>query len=180
MTTRTSVLLNVRVMFVPELVFLAPVFFSISSNAGIDEKYIVDVGMVDVRYLKQFHAHWDEDSELGRTLHAAQQQCFVNEGCGVPIREDFANELMGKPGNSHPVLGENTTESEFEEALFVRGCDTCTRFDLEMNRLNENEPGWDDDFILNDLKEGKNMTPPYCLVLESHIKMVSMQVQMRV
>ena len=130
-------------------------FFSISSNAGIDEKYIVDVGMVDVRYLKQFHAHWGEDSELGRTLHAAQQQCFVNEGCGVPISEDFANELMGEPGQCYPVLGKNTTESEFEEALFVRGCDTCTRFDLEMNRLNENEPGWDDDFILNDLKEGK-------------------------
>jgi hypothetical protein len=98
----------------------------------------------------------------------------------VPISEDFANELMGEPGQCYPVLGKNTTESEFEEALFVRGCDICTRFDLEMNRLNENEPGWDDDFILNDLKEEKNMTPPYCLVLESHIKMASMRLQMRV
>jgi hypothetical protein len=58
-------------------------FFRIADNGFIDEKEIMDVGMVDVRYLKTFNAHYGDEGALGDLLYAAQEECFRYEGLGT-------------------------------------------------------------------------------------------------
>jgi hypothetical protein len=58
-------------------------FFRIADNGFIDENEIMDVGMVDVRYLKTFNAHYGDEGALGDLLYAAQEECFRYEGLGT-------------------------------------------------------------------------------------------------
>ena len=47
-------------------------FFIIADNGIIATKDIVDIGMVDMGYLKLFNAHYGEKSKLGDLLYDAQ------------------------------------------------------------------------------------------------------------
>ena len=40
-------------------------------------------------------------------------------------------------GNPYPILGKDTTEDDYEEALRVRSLDCCDQFDLECVRMHE-------------------------------------------
>lgn len=112
-------------------------FFNIAENSSIPSENIVDIGMVDVRYLKLFNAHYGEDTDLGRKLYAAQEQCFMHEGEGTQISPEFMDKLVGSGDSVYPILGRNTTQEDFEEAMFVLNRPTTTRFDLAMRRIDE-------------------------------------------
>ena len=40
-------------------------------------------------------------------------------------------------GNPYPILGKDTTENNYKEALLVRSLDYCDQFDLERVRMHE-------------------------------------------
>ena len=84
----------------------------------LNQKNIIDVGMVDVRYLKLLNAHYGEDSHLGQLLYDAQQQCFTYENEGTLISEDFAMKLIGDDDETYPKLGANTTKEDLREARY--------------------------------------------------------------
>ena len=50
-------------------------FWAITDNDVIREEEVVDIGMVDVRFLKAFNAHYGDDTELGKWLYKAQRDC---------------------------------------------------------------------------------------------------------
>ena len=56
-----------------------PCFFRISDNAGVKREQIIDLGMVDARYLKFFNSHYGEEGPIGNILHKAQKEYFENE-----------------------------------------------------------------------------------------------------
>ena len=121
-------------------------FFTIADNGYIEEEDIVDVGMVDVRYLKTFNAHYGDETKLGEMLYDAQQQCFDYDGEGIQISDEFMCQLVGSDEESYPKLGKVTSEEEYNEAMYVierSERQSTTRFDLEMWRMFED--GYDSD-----------------------------------
>ena len=67
---------------VPEKEFPARVFFRISDDAGVKSEDIVDLGMVDARYLRMYNSCYGEDSPSGKLMYRAQRECFENEKNG--------------------------------------------------------------------------------------------------
>ena len=47
-------------------------FFSIADNGKIDEKEIMDLKMIDCRWLRMFNAHYGEKGDIGDMLYEAQ------------------------------------------------------------------------------------------------------------
>ena len=88
--------------------------------------------MADIRYLKLFHTHYETDTEVGRLLKRAQAEAFVNESKGIRVpgivMDKLAVEAPGVP--VYPQLGPNTTQEDFEEALFVRNHLSTTLRDI--------------------------------------------------
>ena len=156
-------------------------FFTIADNGRIKSKNIIDVGMVDVRYLKLFNAHYGEDSHLGQLLYDAQQQCFIYENEGILVSEDFAVKLIGDDDDSYPKLGANTTEEDFREARYVLGRATTTRLDMELYRNEEDE---DNDVLdnikLSDLVPGRIETACLTLVASKMIEDINASVVTKV
>ena len=113
-------------------------FFAISEGK-IDAKNIMDLGMIDVRYLRSFNARYGDDSDLGETLYDAQQECFARENDGTKISQSYMEHLLQVDENvSYPILGPNTTEDDFDEAEFVIGNkQPVTRLDMEIQRCSE-------------------------------------------
>jgi len=126
------------------------VFFTIADNGRIASKDIIDVGMVDVRYLKLFNAHYGEDSHLGQLLYNAQHQCFAYENEGTLVNEEFAMSLLGDDNEMYPKLGANTTEEDLIGAIYVLGRTSTTRLDMEMYRSEEEDD--DDDDVLENMQ----------------------------
>lgn len=123
-------------------------FFNIAHNANIPEEEIVDIGMVDVRYLKLYNANYGDDTDLGRQLCKAQEQCFLYEKEGTQISEAFKKKLVGDDDTVYPILGENTSQEDFDEAMFVLNRPTTTLYDLAMHRMEE-----DSDSDMDDIYE---------------------------
>ena len=46
-----------------------PCFFRISDNAGVKREEIIDLGMLDARYLKLFNSHYGDEGPIGDMLH---------------------------------------------------------------------------------------------------------------
>ena len=122
--------------------------FTIADNGRIASEDIIDVGMVDVWYLKLFNAHYGEDSHLGQILYDAQQQSFAYENEGVLVSEEFAMSLIGDDNNTYPKLGANITEEDFWEATYILGRTSTTRLDMEMCHSEED----DNDDVLENTK----------------------------
>jgi hypothetical protein len=146
-------------------------FFTIANSGKIESNDIIDIGMVDVRYLKLFNAHYGEDNHLGQLLYNAQQQCFTYENEGILVSEEFAMTLIGDDDQTYPKLGPNTTEEDFREATYVIGRTSTTRLDMEMYRNEEDE---DDDVLenmpLSDLVPGRYETASLTLVASKMIE----------
>ena len=151
--------------------------FIIADNGIIESKDIIDVGMVDVRYLKLFNAHYGKDSHLGQLLYDAQQQCFTYENEGTLISEEFAMTLIGDDDQTYPKVGANTTKEDLREARYVLGRTSTTRLDMEMYRNEEDE---DNDVLenikLSDLVPGRYKTASLTLVTSKMIEDIKVSV----
>ena len=92
--------------------------------------------MADIRYLKLFHTHYETDTEVGRLLKRAQAEAFVNKGKGIPVPGVVMDKLAVEPPGVpvYPQLGPNTTQEDFEEALFVRNRSSTTLRDINRFR----------------------------------------------
>jgi len=121
-------------------------FFTIADNGRIESKDIIDVGMVDVKYLKLFHSHYGEDSHLGQLLYDAQQQCFTYENEGTLVSDELAMTLIGDDDQMYPKLGANTTEEDLRGATYVLERTSTTQLDMEMYRSEKDD---DDDVLEN-------------------------------
>ena len=56
--------------------------FKILDDANILPTKIVDLGIVDARYLKLYTAHHRNESHMGELLYKAHKSCFDSEGKG--------------------------------------------------------------------------------------------------
>ena len=58
---------------------------------------------------------------MGRLLKRAQAEAFVNEGKGIPVPGVVMDKIAAEPPGVpvYPQLGPNTTQEDFEQALFV-------------------------------------------------------------
>ena len=90
-------------------------------NYGPVNQKLGDIGMVDVRYLKLFNAHYGEESELGALLYDAQKQCFSCEKESTKVKEDFANKLIGDEDDVYSRFVPNITKDDLREATYVLG-----------------------------------------------------------
>ena len=100
-------------------------YFRIGDNAGLDAREIVHPRMMDIRYWKLFHTHYETDSDLGRLLKRAQTKAFDNEHKGIPVTPTVISKLTEESPNigstvHYPILGPNTTPADYDEAMFVR------------------------------------------------------------
>ena len=59
------------------------VVIRIADNRIIDNKEIIDVGMVEVRYLKLINTHYGGDSQAGQNILKNQKECFQHEHNGT-------------------------------------------------------------------------------------------------
>lgn len=83
--------------------------------------------MINVQYWLAYHAHYGEESLLGRALLEAQSDQIVVEGCGVPISDDMLKRIKLETGNiAYPALLTNTSEDMYKEAVFVMNSKACT------------------------------------------------------
>ena len=112
-------------------------FLPNSPNAGVEREQIIDLGMVNARYLKLFNAHCDEYGAIGDMLHKAQKECFEYKNMGTCVSETSMTILSAKSGAVYPILGPSTTEKDFDEARFITSTATCTTLDLKRYRLYE-------------------------------------------
>ena len=78
---------------------------------------IIDLSMIDVRYLKTFNSEYGAETELAERLMDAQAQCFLYEGRGVQVSEKLVTQLVGDPNGKYPILGAGTTKEDYEEAM---------------------------------------------------------------
>ena len=119
-------------------------FFSIADNGSIGSEEIIDIGMIEARYLKLYNAHYGERNDMGKTVYQAQEQCVRQQGKGVKVSTVFADKLLHEiPNKTYPILGKNTTDDDLREAMYVMSRSTTTRLDMARYRLDEDG---DDDF----------------------------------
>ena len=127
-------------------------FLGIADNGLITIEKIVDIGMVDCRYLKMYVTSYGSDTAAGDLMHDAQVECFAHEHDGIKITDEFYRLLIDEEGlektkadirqsggdvenELFPILGPNTTMNDFEEAEYVMSVPTCTKIDLELYRM---------------------------------------------
>ena len=105
-------------------------FFRIADNGVIPFEDIIDIGMVDARFLKYYNSHYGDSSEIGDRLYEAQQECFDYEQEGTQVTPQFLDQLLGNEDDDYPKLGPGTSETDLKEAFHVLNTQTCLRFDL--------------------------------------------------
>jgi len=132
-------------------------FWAITDNDVIEEEEVVDIGMVDVRFLKAFNAHYGDDTELGKWLYKAQRDCFEYENEGTQVSEDYAQKLVGNEDDEYPILGKNTSWDDFREAEFVLTQNACTRYDLEVYRMKEDSDEESSDSSDSNINDGPTL-----------------------
>ena len=101
----------------------------IADDAGITVDKIVDVGMVDVTYTKLFNSSFGLNNDTDQILLQAQKQCFDNEHKGTKVNTEYIHKLCScsqgqSPSIESPLIGTNTTQDDYEQAMFV-----LSRFD---------------------------------------------------
>ena len=141
-------------------------YFRIADNGKMTPKEMIDPCMADIRYWKLFHTHYETDTEIGRLLKRAQAEAFVNEGKGIPVPAVVMDKLCSEssPIEGYPQLGPNTSEKDFEEAMFVRSRSTTTLRDIHKFRDldvkdNFKDGAWKDVRGDDDFSTVKKMSP---------------------
>ena len=108
-----------------------PCLFRISENAGVNCGRIIDLGMVDARYLKLFNSHYGDPGPIGDMLCKAQKEYFEYENMKTLVSKTTMTMLSGESDAWYLVFGPNTTYNDFDEVHFIMSTDTCTTLDLE-------------------------------------------------
>ena len=67
---------------------------------------IIDIGMVDVRYLKMYNSHYADRGPVGKLMYRAQNECFQHKNMGVCVTNKFSAQLKGTSVTPYPILGE--------------------------------------------------------------------------
>ena len=114
-------------------------FFHIATNAMVPNTDIIDIGMVDVRYLKMYNSHYGDKGPVGKLMYRAQNECFDNKNMGVCVTTKFSLQLKGTSDAQYPILGKYTSTSDYNEAKFVMNNGPCTAQELEKFRIYNNE-----------------------------------------
>ena len=111
-------------------------FFRIGDNAGLSSQEIIHPQMVDIRYWKLFHTHYETNTDIGRLLQRAQAEAFANENKGIPVTQSVIEKLREEitGASSYPLLGPNTTQIDLDEAMFVRSRQSTTYRDIQRYR----------------------------------------------
>ena len=118
-------------------------FFRISDDAGVNPEEIVDLGMVDARYLRMYNSCYGEDTPNGKLMYKAQRECFENENMGTLVSENTMDRLVQHDDAEYPIMGKGTTVNNLAEARYVMSLNSCTTLDLEQWRMFEG--GYDED-----------------------------------
>ena len=99
-------------------------FYRQARNAEIPTEKIMDICMFDVRWLKIYNAHYgcddDEMDGLGAMLYQAQKECFLTEGMGIQISDEYRDMLLeGKDyGGAQKIAlpsNDHTTGHKFDD-----------------------------------------------------------------
>ena len=117
-------------------------FFWITENAGISEADIVDLGMVDPRYLRWYNTHYGKlwgdrkPTLLAKMSYHAYHKGFVNDQYRNQVSKKSRLQLLQSGSNTSgvdlkigcefPILDPNTSEEEFSEERFIMKQDSCT------------------------------------------------------
>ena len=100
---------------------------------------IVDLGMVDARYLRMYNSCYGDDSPNGKLMYRAQRECFENEKMGTLMNDATMKLLVCDNDVEYPILGSGTTEADWKEAQYVMSLNACTILDLERWRMTESD-----------------------------------------
>ena len=74
----------------------------------------------------------------------------------IGVSKEFFDLLKRDDGfDEYPVLGHNTSQDDLNEALYVLRQDAYTHFDLELYRIGEEDPNWDDDIPTEGVVQGE-------------------------
>ena len=124
-------------------------YFRIGDNAGLSFRDIIHPRMLDIRYWKLFHTHYGTNTNLGEWIYRAQEEAFENESRGIPVTPIVMEKLSREHANVnnnivYPQLGPNTSQSDLQEALFVRNRETTTVRDMERYRELERKEDYQD------------------------------------
>ena len=123
-------------------------FARIIDNGSVHADEMMDMAMIDIRYWKIFHAHYGEDSKVGQYLLEAQRQCFLYEHAGIAVKQSLLSKIVGDEDSEYPILGPNTTSTDYKEMLFAWGNPGRTLVDLTRYRAGKEE---DEDLSLAQL-----------------------------
>ena len=139
-------------------------FFKTCEDAGVSNQDMVHTCMVDVRYLKLYHTHYEKEGEIGDLMLQGQIDSFSNEGKGTEIPEELMHLLRSSAaGTAYPVLGKNTTQKDLVEASFALDRDTTTVLDIERLRACDSkedyeEGSWAERGLEDDLHARENLS----------------------
>ena len=99
----------------------------------------MEIEMFHIRNWKVFDAFYACESDLGKYLHQAQDQYFLNENHGIPVPErimEISDVLDEKWDDVRfPKPCEGTTKCDIDDAMFVRRLPCCTHDDLRNKRF---------------------------------------------
>ena len=126
---------------------------------------IVDLGMIEVHYLRMYNSSYGDNSPNVELMFKAQRECFENENMGSLVSEKTMQTLVGDNDTHYPILGRGTSVKEFNEARYVMSTNPCTRLDLERCRMFENghlSDEYDDD--------GSNRLCFFCISNDAGVK----------
>ena len=143
--------------------------------------YIVDeieLNMIHVRYWKVYHAHYNENSELGKELVRAQQQHFDCETMGIQVSDDTIRKARLSNGQtSFPIFFLGTTTEDYNEALFVLDSRCCRYHHMvqyKKNREGDSDSDSDNDdcmYASNDETTLANLAEQDCMLSNTSQRM---------
>ena len=117
----------------------------------------MNMGQFNIKYSNIYESHYNDGSEIGKTLMKAQEECFVNEGLGVPVTDEDLNLVMeNSAGKELPALLFDTTQQDYDDANFVKSRLYCTYNDLRSYKKSKQDGrggGWMENDVLSDQGE---------------------------
>ena len=92
---------------------------------------IVDLGMIDARYLRMYNSCYGDSNPNGELMYKAQREYFENKNMGTLVSDTTMQTLVGEDDADYPTLGPGTSVKDFDEAIYVMNTSPCRILDLE-------------------------------------------------
>ena len=118
-------------------------FFRAIDNGDVTIDEMIKMSMIDIRYWKMFHIHYGDKTDIGKKLYEAQAQSFKYEHDGIQVSEDLLRKITNSNDESYPILGEGTTEEDYQEMLHVKSRTHCTLSALIRHRVEDDDEKYD-------------------------------------